>query len=226
MATVQQITPATAPLEAEPTADGRVNASQILLTWKKLCGSPTTSRMKYLAIQRMYQRLAAHYMREINELHMRTYPEGLLDLPVDLLPLAFEKVIQTARFFPSIEEIRAAVASDNAAQIEELWRRDWMTLLPAIKKHGRTWRSYTRIDLEEPRKPKQITVEAPQLSVAMTKALQTLGGSDDWRDGIAFVQGHPFFYGSQPGDFPGPDSPRLAADRIEKRVRDLWEVYR
>jgi hypothetical protein len=175
----------------------------------------------------MYQRLAAHYEREVNETHMRTYAEGLLDLPADLLLLAFEKIVQTARFFPSVEEIRAAIALNSAARVEEIWRREWMgTLLPAIKRHGRAWRPYEKVDLADPRHPKMVTVAPPELTAPLRKALATLGGKEDWREGLPFVLGHPFFYGSEPGDFPGPDSPRLAADRIEKRVRDLWEAYR
>jgi hypothetical protein len=174
----------------------------------------------------MYQRLAKHFEREFNELHMRTYAEALLDLPDDLLPLAFERSIRETKFFPSVQEIRATVALDNAAQIEELWRHEWNVLLQGVKDHGHKWRVNTRADLSNPRKPKEIRVEPPELSLSVKSALRTLSGKDDWQAGLTFLLGHPFFYGDQPGDFPGPDSPRLAADRIEKRVRDLWEAYR
>jgi hypothetical protein len=221
MATVQEMRPFEQP-EAVKETDGKLTHRQMLNSWQQLWTRPTSISSRFRAISRLYQRLAYHYEREINEVHMRIYCEGLLDLE-DLAPIAFEKVIKTARFFPSVEEIRAAVASDRFLKVEEIWRSEWTPFLCAIKLHGRTWREHSRLDLTDPRRPKRIAIAPPELSDPMRQALKILAGTEDWRDAIAEIQKHPFFYGDE---WPGPDSPRLTADRIEKRVRDLWEAAR
>jgi hypothetical protein len=221
----------TAPQQAQrqpqDAVQGVLDHQQTLKSYKQLFGSYTDQRTRRQGINRMYQRLARFFQTEPDPLHQVAYPTALEDLPDELLVLAFERAEQLEpRFCPLPGRLRELVACDNAAQVEEIWRTQWMTLLAGIKRHGRTWRDETILDLENPRRPKQIKVPPPELARSLTRALQALGGSEDWRDGIPFVQAHPFFYGNGPDDFPGPDSPRLAADRIEKRVRDLWEAYR
>jgi hypothetical protein len=224
MATVQQLKPQN---QAEDAVQGVLAHQQTLQSYRQLSMHSTTRQSRLNGINRMYQRLARFFQVEPDPLHMVAYPTALESLPDDLLVLAFERAEeQITAFCPLPGKLRELVASDNAAQIEELWRHEWMQLLPAIKAHGRVWRDKSRLDLSNPRQPKNIPIKPPSLTQAMQRAIQVLGGTNDWRDGIQHIQFHPFFYGTEPGDFPGPDSPRLAADRIEKKVRDLWEVYR
>jgi hypothetical protein len=157
----------------------------------------------------MYQRLARHYDRPINELHMRTYPEALLDLPDDLLPLAFDRVIKTARFFPSVEEIRGAVALDNARQVEELWQPQWQGLLVYIKRN-----------IHNPDAPMPPEV----MAFPLFQAIEAIGGHSFIKGARWLADHHPFMYGIE--NWTSNESPRLAGERIEKRVRDLWESYR
>lgn len=197
------------PQQPQDAGDGLLNDHQILLSYKQLYGHPASSDDRVTGIQRMFQRLARHYEREVNPLHMLTYPEGLLDLPDELLPLAFERVIRETKFFPSVQEIRATVALDNARLVEELWQPLWMDLLRWVK------RSF--YDSSAP--PSPIDLPGP-----LAKALETAGGGEI-RSGLkALAQYHPLMFGGD--NWPFPESPRLAAERIEKRVRDLWESYR
>lgn len=226
MATVKPM-PQEEPQHQQDAVQGVLAHQQTLKSYRQLFGSSTTPLQRRNGICRMYQRLARFFQTEPDPLHMLAYPTAMEDLPDDLLVRAFEKAErEVTAFCPLPGKLRELVASDNAAQIEEIWRREWLAFLAAVKVHGRVWAPKSKLDLTNPRQPKELKTPAPELSAALQKAIQTLGGTEDWRDGIHFVQAHPFFYGKEPGDFPGPDSPRLAADRIEKRVRDLWEAYR
>jgi hypothetical protein len=194
---------------AQGALGGLLDESQTLLSFRQLYGSPTTSAAKGQAIQRMYQRLVRHYERPVNELHMRTYPEALLDLPDELLPLAFERVVKVARFFPSVEEIRGAVALDNARQIEELWQPQWQDLLRYLKRNlGNPDASMPPLDCQP----------------ALVDAVSAIGGHNFTLGAKWISQHHPFMYGIE--NWTLAESPRLAGERIEKRVRDLWESYR
>jgi hypothetical protein len=204
MATAKEAPPQT----AQDGAGGLLTESQTLSSYKQLYGQPKTSAERLMGIQRMYQRLVKHYERQVNPLHMLTYPESLRSLPDELLPLAFERVVETARFFPSVEEIRGAVALDNARQIEEIWQPQWQELLRYIKRNiGNDNAIWPPLNCQP----------------TLVHAVQAIGGHNFER-GAKWIMQHPMMYGTD--NWPYQESPRLAAERIEKRVRDLWESYR
>ena len=121
--------------KATPTPIGEAEAKRhealILNSWKKLAGSLSNLEERREAVQRMYERLAIIYEREPSPVHLISYPEALEDLLAELLPLAFHRAVQQAKWFPSAGETWGTVASDNAAQIEEIWQRIWHGALKA-----------------------------------------------------------------------------------------------
>jgi hypothetical protein len=133
----------------------------------------------------------------------------LLDLTYDLLPTAFERVIRETKLFPWVQGIRPTVALDNARQIEEVWQPQWQDLLRYIKRNiGNSSAFMPPLDAPEPLK----------------RAIETIGAGD-FRAGATWIGQHHFFmYGIE--NWTSAKSPRLAGERIEKRVRDLWESYR
>lgn len=205
------------PLDSAEMGDEATRRLRMGLTpWKQLAGSLTTPQERMQAIQRMYEKLTAIYERDPNPVHLFSYPEALEDLPPELLPLAFHRAVQQAKFFPSAGEIRATVASDNAAQIEEGWQRIWHGALSILKglptnDHEKSQEFCNNISGAWP---------AP-----FVRAIATTGGDDFYRGAKYIHDYHPRYRGPV-DDWPYQESPRLAAERIEKRVRDLWEVYR
>jgi hypothetical protein len=220
-------TPLTPQQELEEQAPGAsLTELEIRQPYRKLYGTPRSRIEKRSGIRRMYQRLVRFFQVKEDKLHMQAYPPALEDLSDRLVVLAFERAeALEPRFCPLPGRLRELVAADIAAEVEELWQGTWRSLLDDIARHGWQWKpvEIAGKKLEHGRLGPMETIEPPELGTAIERAIRTFGGGG-WQDGLRSIyETHPRFFGES---WSSPESPRLAAERIEKKIRDLWESYR
>jgi hypothetical protein len=177
-------------------------------------------------IQRMYQRLCFHFRQPVLAIHLTTYPSALQSLSDANLVRAFNRAEESEQFLPLPGRLRELVACDEQRELQMQWSMLWRNLLTALKRHGPQWEPYhgqpiwkTREDGTSYHDGYGPMIEAPEEPLELWDALDVEFGGR--RIGLEWIRdNHPVYFGE---DWKYAENPRLAAERIEKRVRDAWE---